>query len=101
MCRRTNIQPHMAATLYPLHVPLVPLHTVGLDYLTRLLLSNSFDGELIVVDHVTRMAHFRPCTESVTAKETVIVFLQGAYIIHQMPRVLVNHWDPKFASVFW
>jgi hypothetical protein len=32
VCRRAKTQPQMAATLYPLHVPPRPWHTVGLDY---------------------------------------------------------------------
>ena len=60
ICRRAKIRPQMAATVYPLHVPPIPWHTVGLDYLTHLHVSNGFGNELIVVDHVTRMAHFLP-----------------------------------------
>jgi hypothetical protein len=74
VCRRAKIQPHMAATLNPLHVPPRPWDTIGLDYLTHLPVSNDFDSVLIVVDHLTRMAHFLPCTESVTAKETATLF---------------------------
>jgi hypothetical protein len=62
MCRRANMQPHMAATLYPLHVPPMSGHTIGLDNLTQLLVSNGFDIVLIVADHLTRMANFLPCT---------------------------------------
>jgi ADP-ribose pyrophosphatase YjhB (NUDIX family) len=50
------------ATLYPLHVPPKPWHTFGLDYLTHLHESNGFNIVLILVDHLTRMAHFLPCT---------------------------------------
>jgi hypothetical protein len=53
VCRRAKIQPHMAATLYPLHFPPRPWHTVGLDYLTHLLVSNGFDSVQIVVDRLT------------------------------------------------
>jgi hypothetical protein len=62
VCRRAKIRPQMAATLYPLHVPHRPWHTVGLDYLTTLHESNGFNNVLIVVGHLTRMAHFLPCT---------------------------------------
>jgi hypothetical protein len=68
----------MATTLYPLPDPPTPWHRVGLDYLTHLLVSNGFDSVLIVVDHLTRMAHFRPCTTSVTSEETANLLLQGA-----------------------
>jgi hypothetical protein len=62
VCRRAKIQQQMDATLYPLHVPPIPWHTVGLDYLTHLQVSHGFDRVLIVVDHLTRIAHFLLCT---------------------------------------
>jgi hypothetical protein len=40
VCRQAKIQPQMVASLYTLHVPPIPWHTVGLDYLTHLLESN-------------------------------------------------------------
>jgi hypothetical protein len=64
MCRRAKIQPQMAATLYPLHFPPRPLHTVGLGYFANLRVSNGFDNMLIIVDHMTGMAHFLPCTKT-------------------------------------
>jgi hypothetical protein len=92
----------MAATLYPLPIlPSRPRQTVGLDYLTHLPMSNGIDIVLIVVDHLTRMAHFLPCTESITVEETATLFLHGVYRLHGLSRVLVIHRDPKFGSGFW
>jgi hypothetical protein len=62
VCRRAKIQPEMAATLYPLLVPPRPWHTVGLDYLAHMHVSNGFDSVLIVVDNMIRMVHIMPCT---------------------------------------
>jgi hypothetical protein len=101
VCRRAKIRPHMVATLYPLHVPPRPWHTIGLDYLTHLPESNGFNNVLIVVVHLTRMAHFLPCTETITAEETATFYLWGVYRLHGLPRVLVSDRDPKFASGFW
>jgi hypothetical protein len=91
----------MAATLYQLHGPPRPWHTVGLDYLAYLPESNGFKSVLIVVDHLTRMAHSLPCSETVTSEETATLFLHGVYRLHGLPRVLVSNRDPKFVSGFW
>jgi hypothetical protein len=101
VCRRAKIRPHMAATLYPLPVPPKPWHTFGLDYLTHLPESKGFNCVLIVVDHLTRMAHFLPCIETVVAEETRTLFLQGIYRLHGLPRVLISDRDPKFVKGFW
>jgi hypothetical protein len=75
----------MAATLYPLHVPPRLWHIVGLNYLTRLHVTNGFDNVLIVVDHLTRMAHFLPCLKSVIVEETVNLFSKAVYRLHGNP----------------
>jgi hypothetical protein len=47
------------------------------------------------------MAHFLPCTESVTPEETANLFLQGVYRLYGQPRVMVGDRDPKFVNGFW
>jgi hypothetical protein len=47
------------------------------------------------------MAHFMPCTKSVTIDKTTNLSLQGVYQLHGLPRVLISDRDPKFVSVFW
>jgi hypothetical protein len=72
--RRAKIQPQMAATLNLLLVPPGPWHAVGLPYFKNSSFSNGFGSVLIVVDHLTRMAHFLPCTEGVTIEEQRVCF---------------------------
>jgi hypothetical protein len=65
----------MATTLYPWSVLPRPWHRVRHEYLlTHLSLSSDFDIVLIVANHLTRMAHFLPCTEIVTAHGTANCF---------------------------
>jgi hypothetical protein len=59
-CRRAKERPQTDGALVPLHVPPRPWHTVGLDFLSHLLQNARFDNMLVVVDHLTRMAHFFP-----------------------------------------
>jgi hypothetical protein len=102
VCRFAKIQPQMAANFYSLHVPPIPWPTVGVDYLTHLPVSKNFESGLIVVDHMTRMAHFLQCKESVTTKGTVSLFFAWSLpISHGLPRVLVGDRDPKFVSDLW
>jgi hypothetical protein len=100
VCRRAKIQPHMGAPLYPLHVSPISWHTVGLNYLTHLSGSNGFNSVLIVVDHMSCMAHCMPCAKTVTAEENVTLIIQGVYRLHGLPRVLISDRDPKFVSGF-
>jgi hypothetical protein len=64
-------------------------------------MSNGFDNVLIVVDNLTRMAHFQPRGARATAYEIASLFLHGVCILHGLPRVLVSNRDPKFDNAFW
>jgi hypothetical protein len=72
---------------------------MGLDYSTHLRVSN--DSVLLMVDHLTRMAYFLLCTESVTRKGSTILILIGVYRLHGLHRVLVKDRDANFISGFW
>jgi hypothetical protein len=97
-----KIQPHVAATLYPLHVPPVPWHAMGLDYSTRLRVSNSFDSVLILANRLTPVAHFLPYTESIIAYKIATLFCIGSlYKLRGLPRVLVSDRHPNFVRGFW
>jgi hypothetical protein len=74
---------------------------MGFDYLTHSPVSKGFGNLLIVVDHVTRMAHLQPCTMRVTREETANFNLLGVYRLHGLPRVLVNDRDPKIVNGLW
>jgi hypothetical protein len=89
VCRRAKIQPLMVATLYPSPIPPIPWHTTRPDYYIHSHVSNGFDNLLIVVDHLSRMAHFLPCTRRVTLEETPGLFLHGVFKLHGLPRVSV------------
>jgi hypothetical protein len=102
VCRQAKIQPQLTATLYPLHAPPIPWHTIGLDYLAHLLMNNGFDiASIIKVDHLTRMAPFLPCTRSITPRETTTLFLHGVYKLHGLPRLMVNDRAPKLVGCIW
>jgi hypothetical protein len=80
VCQRAKIQPQIAASLYPLLVPPRPWHTIGRDYLTRLLLSNGLDNVLIVVDHLTRMAHFCRVQKALLPRKVLICFYMESIV---------------------
>jgi hypothetical protein len=43
----------------------------------------------MVVDRLTKMAHFIPCTKIVTEEETVRLFLDNIYHLHGLPNDIV------------
>ena len=47
------------------------------------------------------MAHFVPCHEEITAKESANLFISNCYRLHGVPKVIVFDRDPKFVGQFW
>ena len=103
VCARAKGSHRGPAPLHPLPVPNHPWEHVGLDFVTGLPRSGEqgHTAVLVVVCHLTKMAHFIPCTDEVTAEQSASLFLQQVVRLHGVPRVLVSDRDPRFISDFW
>ena len=56
---------------------------------------------LVVIDRLTKMAHFIPTQSTVTSKETADLFLQNIFRQHGLPSTIVSDRDPRFTAKFW
>ena len=80
---------------YPLSLsPLGP----GLDH--GLPPSHYHDAILVIVDRLTKAAHFIPTTKSMAAPDVASLFLQHVVRAHGLPDTLVSDRDPVFTSHF-
>jgi hypothetical protein len=55
----------------------------------------------VVVNRLTKMAHFIPCTKTITGEETSKLFLDNIYHIHGLPNDIVLDRGTQFTSNFW
>jgi hypothetical protein len=102
-CQRTkaSTQPP-AGKLQPLPIPSRPWKSLGMDFVGPVPASKAGnDMILIVVDRLTKMAHFIPTKMEVTAKGTAELFLRFVFQYHGLPDSIVSDRDPKFTSRFW
>ena len=60
-----------------------------------------FDTILTVVDKVTKMCHFLPCNESISAQEVATLFWRHVGILHGIPNLIISDRDPRFTGKFW
>jgi hypothetical protein len=55
---------------------------------------------LIMVCHLTKMAHFVPCHKEITIQESVDLFKSNCYRLLGVLKVVVSDSDPKFVGKF-
>jgi hypothetical protein len=72
-----------------------------MDFITDLPIVRTKNSILVVVDRFTKMAHFTPCSKSITAEETAQLILDGIVRLHGLPEEIVSDKGPQFASKFW
>ena len=91
------------APVHPLLVPQYPWEVVGVDFVTSLPKSGKegYTAVMILIDHLSRMAHFIPTYDEVTAEQSADMFVHHCYRLHGCPKVLVSDRDPIFVSEFW
>ncbi|GJP83194.1 hypothetical protein CLOP_g13382, partial [Closterium sp. NIES-67] len=88
--------------LQPLEPPSRPWQQVTMDFVTGLPAGSSGnDAILVVVDRLTKMAHFAASKTTITAEQTAKPFLTNIVRLHGIPSVIVSDRDPRFTSNFW
>ena len=101
-CARAKIPRHRPyGLLQPLPISKGPWLSLSMDFITDLPSSNLKDSILVVVDRLTKMAHFIPCNKTITGEETAKLFLENIYRIHGLPNDIVSDRGSQFISNFW
>lgn len=87
--------------LKPLEVPDEAWQAVTLDFVEGLPRSAGFNSVLVVVDKLTKYAHFLPLSHPYTAVQVAQVYLDQVFKLHGMPAALVSDRDKIFTGHFW
>ena len=75
---------------------------VGMDFITHLPVTpNGFDQIMVVVDTLSKMAHFVPCRMTDTAEAIATLYVQTIFRLHGWPKALITDRDPKFTNAFF
>lgn len=87
--------------LQPLPIPSGPWDMATMDFIDGLPQSKQFNCILVVVDKLSKYAHFIPLAHAYTASKVAELFVDTIYRLHGMPKILVSDRDPVFTSKFW
>ncbi len=71
-----------------------------MDFITDLPFVRAKNSILVVVDRLTKMAHFTPCSKSITVEETTQLILDEIVQLHGLPKGIVSNRGPQFTSKF-
>ena len=59
------------------------------------------DAILVVVDRLSKMAHFIPTRSTATAKDIALLFFTNIFRLHGIPEEIISDRDSRFVSQFW
>src|SRR5205807_3752777 len=84
MCQQIKPARHAPyGLLQPLEILTKPWESISMDFVTDLPESNGYDAIWIVVDRLTKMAHFIPCRKDMDTKEFIQLFLRMVFKHHR------------------
>lgn len=74
---------------------------VSMDFLGGLPKVRGKDTVMVVVDRLTKFAHFYALGHPFSAKDVVVVFIKEVVKLHGFPSTIISDRDPLFLSHFW
>ena len=102
LCAKTKHSQHKPyGQLHPLPIPERPWQSISMDFIVKLPLADSYDSILVVVDRFSKMAHFIPCNESITASKLCTLLFQNVYKLHGFPESIITDRGSTFMSQYF
>jgi hypothetical protein len=93
---------HPTGSLQPLSIPKWMWEEVTMDFITGLPRTDKLhDSIMVVVDKLTKYAHFIPLKTTHKATYVADIFMKEVARLHKIPKTIVSDRDPKFTLNFW
>ncbi|TQE09442.1 hypothetical protein C1H46_004935 [Malus baccata] len=88
--------------MQPLPVPQWKWENITMDFVYKLPSTrNGYDGIWVIVDRLTKSAHFIPVREKYSLNKLAELFITKIVKYHGVPVNIVSDRDPRFTSKFW
>ena len=72
-----------------------------MDFITGLPTSDGFNAIWVVVDRLSKMAHYIPCKTDLDAEGLARLFIDNIFRLHGLPTSIVSDRGSVFTSKFW
>jgi len=99
VCQRNKNRTQAPADkLMPNSIPEKPWSHISANFTTKLPLTQGYDSILVIVDRLTKMAHFIPTTEKTTAGGLARLFRDNVWKLYGLPESIISDRGPQFAA---
>ncbi|GKC24457.1 ty3-gypsy retrotransposon protein [Tanacetum coccineum] len=86
--------------LQPLPTPSQPWHDISMDFITQLPPSKGKVSIWVIVDRLSKYAHFLPLSPNYTAITLASIFMHEIYHLHRLPKTIVSDRDQFWKELF-
>ena len=90
----------MYGVLKPLLVLSKRWRNLLVNFVIGLLESMGYNAIIICVNRLTKIRHFMPTTNEITAEGTANLFINNVYRLYGSPDTVVSDCGPQFNSLF-
>jgi hypothetical protein len=91
-----------AGLLQPLPIPDWKWDKVGMDFIMGLpRIKSGYDSIWVVVDHLTKVAHFIPVKTTYTSVKLAKIYMSWIVCLHGVIKSIVSDRGTQFTSHFW
>ena len=102
ICQQNKIEHiHPAGLLQPLPIPEQKWESISMDFITGLPKVQGKDCLYVMVDRLTKFAHFFSISSDYFAAQVVELFFREVFKLHGLPKTIVSDRDSRFTGAFW
>jgi hypothetical protein len=92
----------VAGTLQPLPIPSWKWEDISMDFIVGLPnTSQKHDSIWVIIDRLTKTAHFLPVHTSYSAKKYAEIYLDQIIRLHGVPKTIIPNRGSQFVARFW
>ena len=93
---------HPAGLLQPHDVPMSKWEVISMNFVVGFpLTSHRHNAILVIVDKLTKSAHFIPVRDTYDVIDVARVFVNKVIHLHRIPKKIISDRDSRFTSRFW